>query len=380
MRAVSARHPILRGALWPLVLGAPLILGARALLGPRVPEPLPVPPGHAHLVVVTFGSWPDPDLWPSGPAFSALARRGARTGTVWATTDYAPGAAASLWTGRWAPHHGVLAEGRRLAPGTWNVATAHRAAGARTAAYLGAPWIHFTGLEGFDDVVQEAGIGPERLGALAAEFLAREPERMALLWLHLEDPGSNAREAERLLAAVQRALDASGRRPDAFLVVTALAGRRDLADEGALLVPFAAELPGAYSAGSLGQACISHVELAGLLQRYMRLANPSLAAGQVAPQSRLQPIWGALRGGRAWAWIWLEGSFGQILRQQHLRAHLPPGSDEPRLSLLRAPRELDAHGELPPEALEGARGAFLSRLHEVSAGAPPALDSPPAPR
>jgi hypothetical protein len=321
-----------RWILGVLLLAGPLVLAARTLWGPRTPEPEFQRPTAMDLVVVTFGVWPDAQVLPDGPAWRALLRRGQRIGPIWATSDHPPGAAASLWTGRFAPGHGVRGPGDRLAPGSWTLAEAARQSGWRTGVFSSAALASAAGITGFETVEEDTSLDAGGLAARARAFLMAERHRRVLLWLHLDDPGPGGAQAETLLGGVRGALEESGRRHDTLLAVTALAGAAGPLAEAGLRVPYAGELPGALNAGRSSPAVLSHVDATALWRVLMRLPQPSRLANQAGLQGREQSFWGALRGSPGQEWVWLDGAFGEVLREPGLRVH--QGGPE-----ARAPRE-----------------------------------------
>lgn len=350
-----------RGLLVLLVLVAPVVLGARMLFGARESAPLPPRPSATDLVVVTFGSWWDPDAVPAGPAFAHLERRGQRVGPLWAASDCLPAAAATLWSGRLPPAHGLRRDGERLAPGTWNVAAAARAAGTHTAAFLAEPLVSATGLEGFDELVEDGALDAAALGALGRRFLLERRGERVLLWLHAPSAGDAGGAAEVLVAEVLAGLAESGREGGSVLVVTAFANERpDAVDEERLLVPFVTRQPAATDAGARSTAALGHVDLAGFVQRRLRLAPPSAAAGQAPVQSRADRLWSAIRGGGNHDWNWIEGRFGEVVRLPDRRLHLAPDGtfDASRTS---DPRAATGGTRIAGPALPQARNLFGER-------------------
>lgn len=348
-----------------LILAAPLGLGLRMLLAERLDGPRFPRPSATDFVLVTFGSWADPEEWPEGQAFRELARRGQRVGPLWATSDHAPAAAASLWTGRYPLAHGLRAAGERLPAQTWTLAAAARDAGTRTAAFLGANLVIDSGLAGFEQLVEDPQLGAEALGKMARRFLVEATDRRVLLWLHLEDAGEGGADAERLIGALVAGLVESGREPDTLLFVTALQNRLDAADEGRLLVPFVSYLPAALNAGRTSAAVLGHVDLAGLGLALLRLPRPSLARGEGALQSREQLLWSAMRGTSGPEWNWVEGSFGEVARLPEQRLHLAPDGSF-RAERLPQPRALGDYASMGGGALENARRTFAERRDQAA--------------
>jgi hypothetical protein len=361
--------PSERTARWllvALVLVAPVVLGARLLFGARVDAPLFPRPSATDLVVVTFGSWWDPQAVPVGPAFAHLERRGQRVGPVWAASDCEPAAAATLWTGRLPPAHGLRRDGERLPTGTWNLAAAARAAGTHTAAFLAEPLVTATGLEGFDELVEDGALGAQELGARGRSFLLERRGERVLLWLHASSAGDAGAAAELLLAEVLAGLAESGREGGSVLVVTAFANARaDAVLEERLLVPFVTRQPAATDAGAQSTAALGQVDMAGFARARLRLAPPSTSAGQAPLQSRADRLWSAIRGGGSHDWNWIEGRFGEVVRLPDRRLHLAPdGSFE--ASRTSDPRAATGGTPISGQALPAARRLFGERRAQAA--------------
>lgn len=342
------------------IVAAPIGLGVRVATGERTDGPRFQRPAATDLVVITAGVWDDPLEFPTGPAFEDLVQRGQRVGPVWAGTDHRPGAAATLWTGRSAPSHGVLAVGQRLPHGTWTLASAARKGGAHTAAFLAEPLVRESGLSGFATVVEDEGLGAAQLGRLARGYLAEHAGERVALWLHLAAAGRRGADVEALLGEVHAALLATGRDDRVVLVVTAFSNRLDLPDEGRLAVPWVSRMPAAIQAGSISRSALAHVDGAHLLRRLLRLEPPSELDGQAELHGDALAFWSAMRGTPETSWVWLEGAFGSVLRQPGVRAHRTPDGTL-RFEALPDTRRLGALEPLRGAALESARWVWDDR-------------------
>ncbi|MEO0651162.1 MAG: hypothetical protein AAFZ65_10835 [Planctomycetota bacterium] len=364
-----------------LMLAFPLVYGLRVLGTPRIPSPIPTLPADFNLLVLTVGGWQDPQALPPWPSVDSLTGRGVRVGPVFAASDDPAASAVSLWTGRFVPHHGVVDAGRSLPPGAWTLASAARASGARTAAFLQAEFARRQGLAGFDQVVEGLELEPERLGTLAAEFLARDADARSVVWIHLAEPGPAGGHVERVLAPVLGELDGSGARVDTLTVLTALRGRQDAWMEGRARVPLLVELPTALNARRSSEGQLSHVHLTALLRRLMRLPGPDASAGQADLQAEPDPMWNAVRGGDVVQPVWIEGSFGHVWRDGVLRVQVDPLEEGALptydLRALSNPQVLGRQApSIGPDQSEAARQLYLDARRRVFAGAVDSVTAP----
>ncbi len=294
-----------RLAVLALVLAAPLVYLPRVLFGSAPEAPLDMPPVWMHLVVVTVGEWPDVDGALKRSALGRFDRRASRVAAAFAPSPSRAATAASLWTGRWPRHHGVLANDLALAEGSWTLAAAARTSGARTAAYLQEPFASATGIGGFDEVEEGAAFTASDLARRGAAFLEGRAGERAVLWLHLADAGPGGEAVDALLAGLEPALEPI--QPETALAL-AVFRRGDFAgDVEPLGAPLWVALPGALNAGRRGDARVSLVDLAGMLRIAMRLPPPRADRGQRAPQSRAELLVNALRGGGPRPWVLVQG-------------------------------------------------------------------------
>jgi hypothetical protein len=373
----ATRERLARLLLALLVVAFPLVYGLRAIFGARVVEPVSGRPAWIHLVLITCSRWPDPSAYPQGPALDSLARRGVRVGPVFAAGEHPATNAVSLWTGRHGANHGVLGPERALPFGAWTLAEGARRAGYRTAAFLTSPFATRQNLAGFEQVVESEGLDAARLADLARSFLTHHAHQRRLLWVHLEHPGSGGAAVEQVLAAVQGTLEDEGARVDTLTVLTALSGPDNAFGEGVARVPLRIELPTALNARRSSDAHLSQLDLTSLLRRLLRLANPDAGAGEAPLQGRAEPLWNAVRGGRANEWVWVELDAGPVLREPGqrelgLRVQADLTAVPPRYDV-RQLQNASQLGESLPQAPEPVRRAgeqaFLARRAEVLSGA-----------
>lgn len=373
---------------WGLVLALaivafPTIYLWRVFFTPLTAEPLAVGAARMHLLVVTLGEWPDAESLPDVPSVESIVSRGVRVGPVFAGSDDPAASAATLWTGRFVPNHGVTGPDRKLAPGTWTLAAAARAAGLRTGAFLQASFVRSQGIDGFDEVVEDASLAPDELGSRAAAFFDASRDGNALVWLHLSGPGALGRDLEAALAPVLEALERSGERADTLTVLTALAGRDGAWMEGGARVPLLIELPTALNARRSSDAHLSHVDVTALLRRLARLGLPDGAVGQPRLQGREEALWNAVRGGQAFEWVWVEGAFGHVYRRQGLRVQTEAASTDElpvrRFQAVNGPQQLGKNApDLPAAQQPAALEAYLEGRREVlsdAVGSLPADDA-----
>ena len=380
-----------RWALLALILLLPVVYLPRVLSG-AAPEPLAPRPAWVQLVVVTASRWPDLDGAARHPAFDRLERRGTRARQAYTTTLVPAGAAASLWTGRWASAHGVLAPDRALAPGSWTMARAAREAGARTVAFLQEPFATATGIAGFEKVRESPDAAPSVLAADAATFLARHADERTLVWIHLADAGPGGADVGAVLDVLNTARedpdDATGRRFDTLTLVTGFGTDvpddgepggigepgepgepgeiGDLGDDRAYRTPLWAVLPAALYAGRSGEGSVSLVDVAGVLCELMRLPRPDESRGERPIQSYTLNLEHALKGGGGFEWLLLHERDREILRFGRMRVVAtgePPWEDrEPRVDA--APDPTADRGFVPGPA--GVRAEQIAQWRELS--------------
>ena len=362
-----------RGILLALAALAPVVLALRSL-GPRTELPREPAPAWTHLVVITASSFEeqaDPAPAPELEQLALFEQRATSVQRTFSPSLVPAAAAASLWTGRWPASHGVLAPDLALAPGAWTLASAARAEGARTAAFLAEPFVEATRIGGFETAVERAAAEPAELLALAKAFLAGHSGERVLVWVHMARAGRA--ELGAALAELGAALAADGRAPDTATLVTAFAagGARG---EARWLVPLWIELPSGLFAGRRGRGEASLVDLALPLARHVLDVDlPNARRGERALQSR-ERIADALSGGTLRGPQWLHE--GERLRWISGPLRVSSALDGgPPQSAVRAGS--DAELEEPARAaalLEHARA--LAELGAPSSAEPSAV--PPA--
>lgn len=252
------------------------------------------------------------------PALSAFAAGSVRFTTARTAVPLTLPAHTTLLTGQWPFRHGVRVNGQTLADDVPTLATALRAAGYRTAAFVGAYALDrrfglARGFDTYDDRVQRDWAAAERLEAerpaaavvdAAIAWLDQAPTGPIFLWVHLYDPhapyappdpyrtrfagrpydGEVAyadAEAGRLLARLERA----GRLADSVVVLAGDHGEGlgahgeathgMLAYDTTLRVPLVVRAPGL--APGVQAAPVSLADVAGSLVRLSR-ATASLPA------------------------------------------------------------------------------------------------------
>ena len=254
-----------------LLVLAPWAGFLRGSLGSRTCEPRDRRPTWAHLVVVTCDRLPE-DLDLGRPGFATLERRATRAALRAPDPVDAAVMAASLWSGR-----RVSANELERTPGAlrWSLACASQRAGSSGAAFLERPLATQAHIAGFERVIEDEDLGPERLLRLAEEHFDGEPRRRKLLWLHLADPGPRGERLDALLAGLHRAIESRGQSWDTLLLATALE-----ADPGAE-IPMWAELPSDMLAGRKGSGCADPSEVACVLLDLLRLPPPDVTRGEV---------------------------------------------------------------------------------------------------
>lgn len=100
---------------------------------------------------------------PTSPTFDGLAREATLFEGVTAQAPWTKPSVASLLTGRFVHHHGVVSSRDALADGAHTLAEAMRERGYRTAAFSGNPWItpEFRFDQGFDEFESGRAMGPQ---------------------------------------------------------------------------------------------------------------------------------------------------------------------------------------------------------------------------
>ena len=307
--AVARRE---RAARWATIA---LVLLVPAAFLPKVfgsqPEPVGIAPRWADLIVITTAAWPS-----SGergvPAFDELRLAASRVDQCYAPSRSAAGAAVSLWTGRFPANHGVRSNKLALPPGAWTLARAEEASGRRTAAFLEDPFVSVTGIGGFEEVVEDADLGVERVLAAGTDFLASHPDERTCLWLHLSSPGDQAEALARLVTGIREHLATSTRRFTTLLVVTGLTRPGSPHADGRSRIPIYIQLPAGRAAGLEGRGAVNLADVAGALCELLALPLPS--SGDAPLQSRGESLWANVNGGGGFDWQFLEGEHGDVLR------------------------------------------------------------------
>jgi hypothetical protein len=226
-------------------------------------------------VVVTCDRLPaDIDL--ERPGFATLERRATRVALRAPEPCEAADPAASLWSGR-----RLSAGDLERSPGAlrWSLACASQRSGSSGAAFLERPLATQAHLSGFERVIEDEDLGPERLLRLAEEHFDSEPQRRKLLWLHLADPGPRAERLDALLAGLHRAIETRGQGWDTLLLATSLEA------EPGTEIPLWAELPSDMLAGRKGRGCADPCEVASVLLDLLRLPPPDVTRGEVPIES-----------------------------------------------------------------------------------------------
>jgi hypothetical protein len=298
-----------RWALLALVLAFPLLYLPRVLfpragapegpLGTRAPAA--PPPAWIHCVVVTLSEWVEPSAQARLVHLKAWRDRASR-GTNVHPNAFAPaGSAASLWTGRFAAHHGVLGEGQALPEGVWTLAGAARESGTATCALLQEPFASATRIGGFARVRERADLSAAEIGAETEAFLDETAGRRRLLWIHLQEPGPEAGELEAVLGGLEASLSRRGALAETLLLLAAFARAGEAPPAGA---PFWLALPGGEWRGRRGEGLASLSDATGLLREILRLPPPDPLRRQSPLQSRPELLRDTLRGwevgGEAW--------------------------------------------------------------------------------
>ena len=350
---------VARRTLVALALAPPLVFGARAALE-RTPTPQAARPTRAHLVVVTAGIWrgvPDP----THAGLARLEAAATAPQVAFAPSTSAAATATSLWTGRWPAHTGVVSARERLPAGTWTLATAARASGARTGAFLAEPFVSVTSVSGFDEVVEDPELDAAELGRRAAAFLDVDTERVAL-WLHLADSGPGGRAVGDVFVELERAL--GSRANDTVLLVCGFSssGQRERGPEADARAPLWLCLPQSTWAGRRGNGVLSLIDVAGALRSVLRYEGGM-------PQSRAAAA-ALFQGGTAAPQILIQRADRHVLLLPGARVSAPGLPPAPTAEL-----SLEDAGQWPKPKLARAYENFLDVVLEgattAEAAAPP---------
>lgn len=346
---------------------APAVYAVR-LFGGSTPEPLPTRPARVHWVVVTTGSWPRGDggaFLAEHPGVREHAARSTAPVHPFAPSTSAASSAASLWTGRWPLHHGVLDGTLALPPGTWTFAETVRDSGGRTAAFLEFPFVQHTRIGGFDTVEERRDLGPAELARLARAFHDEHRADRTLVWLHLEDPGARTERVGELLELLQADLESDGRRFETVTVVTAFASDAPVGpnDDRGLSVPLWIELPTALYAGRRGRGEVNLVDLLAPLLEVGKLPRPDEGAGDPTLQARDYASV-AMKGGGGHEWQLLLTDEHLVLRHGRTRVRapreLPPAEADVVIQTADPLRDVGFQ-DRPP----GPRGQILAQFFEI---------------
>lgn len=182
-----------------------LLLAAACATGCSPPPPsAPAAPAASRpVVLVTIDTLRADRLTPAiAPELAAFADTGVRFTTARTAVPLTLPAHATLLTGQLPPSHGVHVNGQTLADDVPTLATALKAAGYRTAAFVGAYVLDrrfglSRGFDTYDDRVTRDWRASDRLEAerpaaavvdAALAWLDRAPAGPFLLWVHLYDP------------------------------------------------------------------------------------------------------------------------------------------------------------------------------------------------
>lgn len=268
-------------------------------------------------LVITAG------VWPLGGE-AALDELDARASRI--RQCYAPGAdparaAAGLFTGRWPSSGGLLDATQRLPSGTWSLASGARALGWRTAALLEEPLVSRVGLEGFEEVREQAELGPQGLADAALASWRRFADEPSLVWIHLADAGPEGAAVAALLTALEVApggLDAK-RRVETAIVVTALGSGAllDVANDAGLRVPLYFVYPADLLAGRRSRGSFSLVDLPAAICDVTGIAPPAMGFDARSSIQR------ALQGRDVFEWCLLLGPDWHVLRNKRQRLTAP---------------------------------------------------------
>lgn len=147
---------------------------------------------------------------PTSPALDALAARGARFERAWSHAPETQPSLATVMTSRRAPVTGIRANAEPLGSDLPTLATTARAAGLRTGAFVSTVLLRRDasgldrGFDVYDDTMTDPCFGHARAQRIASRtvdaallWLAAEPERPFLLWVHLYDPHGPYEPPER---------------------------------------------------------------------------------------------------------------------------------------------------------------------------------------
>jgi arylsulfatase A-like enzyme len=152
-------------------------------------------PQRPNILVITLDTTRADAMGPHTPAFNALAARGLRFRSAYATVPQTLPSHASMFTGLYPAGHGVHENARPLAENHPLVAERLNAAGYRTAAFISAFALakRFGLARGFDVYDEDFGSGDAERPAnetteRALAWLAGTPEQPLFLWVHYYDP------------------------------------------------------------------------------------------------------------------------------------------------------------------------------------------------
>ena len=300
------------------LIALPLVAFLPRVLAGRTDAPVTPEPAWLNLLLVTVGTWPledgRPDL--SEPR---LVERLEAYGSILATytpSHLGPVAAASMLTGLRPTTTGVRAEGDRLAPGTWTLASGYRDLGGATAAFLAEPLVSATGIEGFELLDEGPGLTPAELAERTVAFWAGETERPTFVWLHLEHAGEGGAKVDELLEHLDLSV---ARTCESVVILTALGSDGPIAvdSDAGFRVPFLAALPGDMHAGSRSGATALLTDLPLFPAAALRMSRP--AGGLDASDS----IVASFQGVANHRWMLLEGPDGHVVRRDMNRMTAP---------------------------------------------------------
>ena len=288
--AVRPPPPAVSSRPWSVLL---FVLVAAPALGflPKVlreREPLPADrrPTWANLVFVTYDRSPR-DFAPIGPGLGLIVRRGTNAMLVAPQDDDMAASAASLWTGhRWDRAELAAVEGEI----PWTMASSAQRCGAVTAAFLERPLVGEAKLSGFERVLVEPDLGPERLTALAEELVAANRDRRLVVWLHLADPGEHGERLDAVMQGVGATLLRHGLGWNTVWLAAPLCA------DGLPETKLWALLPAGMYAGRHGTGRTEGIKIASVMEELMRLPPPDVSRGEKPIGSNVDLVV-LLRGG-----------------------------------------------------------------------------------